>query len=114
MTETTEFNFEAEMEIRRRLLRHLIANWNDDLVRTATDGFEELLSDAHEEMLENLLSPLIEWSDFWPNRMAAEILNLSLDDEYDCRELLDRFEGQEQQADSNTDSSKSNWRDEGF
>lgn len=102
------------MELRRRLLHHLIANWNEDLVHTATDGFRDLLFDAHDEMLEELLKPLIEWSDFWPHRMAAEILNLNLDDEYDSRELLDLFEGRTQRTSPDTESLKSDWKDEGF
>jgi hypothetical protein len=113
MTETPEFNFEAEMELRRRLAQHL-ANWNENLVRTATGGFRDLLFNAHDELLEELLKPLIEWSDFWSHRMAAEILNLNLDDEYDCGELLDLFERQAEGSDSDVGSARASWKQDGF
>ncbi len=114
MTTSPEYNFEAQMELRRRLMRHLIANWNEDLVHTATDGFQDLLSDAHDELLEELLKPLFELSDFWPHRMAAEVLGLDVDEEYNCRDLLSLFEGRTEGPDSGDGATETNWKEDGF
>ncbi|KAA5538602.1 hypothetical protein FYK55_27330 [Roseiconus nitratireducens] len=92
MMTTTEDRFEHELELRRRLMRHLIANWNGELVQTVTDGFRDLLLDAHDELLSELLKPLFEWSGYWPQRMAAEVLGLDVDEEYELGELLANFE----------------------
>lgn len=83
------------MEMRRRLMRHVLDNWSESIAVTAKDGFGDLLADAHEEMAEELLWPIFSWSNYWPERMAAEILDLSTDDEYECSELLELFEARE-------------------
>lgn len=113
MTSPIEQGLEAEMELRRRLLRHLIANWDEALIHTATDGFQDLLFDAHDGMLEALLQPLVEWPDFWPQRMAAEVLGLDLDEEYDTRELLDLFDRRTEVSGPEA-SSESSWKEAGF
>ena len=85
----------------------------DSMVNTAADAFQELLEDAHEEMVEELLRPIFNWSEFWSKRLATEILDLPADEEYDWEELLEGFEAREQQEDTK-DSGRANWTKEGF
>ena len=93
----TEGEADREVEIRRRLLQHIVRHWDDSIEDTAEDGFSELLHDAHEELLEELLAPLFANSTFWPQRMAAEILKLPTEDEYELADLLERFENLERE-----------------
>ena len=83
MTDTTNDWWEREQARRHRLLRHVMRHLSDSEIATATDAFRDLLADAHEEMVEALLLPLFNWSDFWPKRLAAEMLGLPTDDEYE-------------------------------
>src|SRR5688572_28018280 len=110
MTESLQQRFEADMELRRRLIGHLVVNWNEELVHTATDSFADLLVDADNEMLEALLKPLVVWSDYWPQRMAAEVLGLDLDEEYDCRELFELFERNARGSEPDKGKAKVNWK----
>ena len=86
---------------RHRLLRHVKTHLGADQVATAVDGYRELLANAHEEMVEEMLLPIFDWSDYWPKRLAAEMLGLSTDDEYEWEELVEAFEAREGQDLSN-------------
>ena len=92
--------FERQRDLQRQLLAHVVQGLNEAATRTASDAFSELLCDAHEEMAKELLAPIFEWSDFWPQRIAAELLGLP-DDEYTSEELLREFE-QRELADAET------------
>ena len=102
-----------EQELRHRLLGYVKQHLTDSMVNTAADAFQDLLADAHEEMIEELLRPIFDWSDFWPKRLATEILNLPTDEEYEWEELLEGFETREQQENSKG-SEQPNWTKEGF
>ena len=97
MTDTTHDWWEREQVRRHRLLRHVKTHLGADQVETAVNGYRELLEDAHEEMVEEMLLPIFNWSDWWPKRLAAEMLGLPTD-EYDWEELVDAFEAREGQA----------------
>lgn len=112
-TNTRDDWWAREQEMRHRLLGHVKQHLTDSMVNTATDAFQGLLVDAHEEMVEELLRPIFEWSDFWPKRLATEILDLPTDEEYEWEELLEGFEAREQQEDTKA-SGQSNWTKEGF
>jgi len=113
MNDTGNEWWEREQALRHRLLGHVKANLSDSACDTAADAFSDLLHDAHEEMVEELLSPIFEWSDYWPKLLAAEILGLSTDDEYDWEELLDAFEARERHE-RPEQSEQANWSKEGF
>ena len=83
--------FERELEMRRQVLMRVVKSLDDASIRTASDALRDLLEDASEEMAMELLGPIFEWSEFWPQQIAAELLGLP-DDEYTCAELLDEFE----------------------
>lgn len=97
MTDTTNDWWEREKVRRRRLLHHVSTHLSDSQNVTAADAFEDLLADAYGEMVEELLLPIFNWSDFWPKRLAAEILGLPTDDEYEWEELVDAFEARERE-----------------
>ena len=91
--------------MRNRVIGHVKQNLTEWMVHTAadalhdllSDAFDDLLTNAHEEMVEDLLLPIFNWSDYWPKRIAADILGLPNDDEeYEWEELLENFEAQEQ------------------
>ena len=117
MTETATIatgggsEFERQCDLQRQLLAHVVQSLNPAATRSASDALSELLCDAHEEMAKQLLAPIFEWSDFWPQRIAAELLGLSTDDEYTSEELLKEFEKREL-ADSQ--NKPANWSQEGF
>ena len=102
-----------EQELRHRLLGYVKQHLTDSTVSTAADAFQDLLADAHEEMVEELLRPIFNRSEFWPKRLATEILDLPTDEEYEWEELLEGFEAREQQEDTK-DSGRANWMKEGF
>lgn len=107
MTDTTNDWREREEALRHRLLRHVKQHLSDSEIVTATDAFSDLLADAHGEMVEELLLPIFNLSDFWPKRLATEILGLPTDEEYDWEELVDAFEARDRQD-------RPNWLKEGF
>ena len=113
MTDPTDDWRAREQEMRHRLLGHVKQHLTDSMVNTAADAFQEILEDAHEEMVEELLRPIFNRSEFWPKRLATEILDLPTDEEYEWEELLEGFESQEQQENSNG-SEQPNWMKEGF
>tara|TARA_R110002049_G_scaffold215606_1_gene387053 strand:+ start:13193 stop:13795 length:603 start_codon:yes stop_codon:yes gene_type:complete len=83
---------QRHVTIKQRLLRFVAVNLNDVAIHTASGALSDMLYDAHEEMAVDLLEPIFERSDFWPQRIAAELLGLSTDVEYDCEELVREFE----------------------
>ena len=102
---------ERQCDLKRQLLAHVVQSLNRVGTHTASDALSELLCEAHEEMAKELLTPIFELSDFWPQRIAAEILGLSTDEEYTHEELLREFE-QRELADSQ--NKPANWSQEGF
>ena len=113
MTDTTDNSMAREQAMRHRLLGHVNLHLDDSVIHIAAEAFEELLADGHEEMCEELLLPIFKWSDFWPKRLATEILGLSTDEEYDWEELLEGFEARERRM-SSEQPEKSHWKEEGF
>lgn len=113
MTDTTNDWWEREKVRRRRLLHHVSTHLSDSAIVTATDAFSDLLADAPGEMVEELLLPIFDWSDWWPKRLAAEMLGLSTDDEYEWEELVDAFEARERQ-DLPKQSEQAKWLKEGL
>ncbi len=95
MTNATNDWRAREQELRNRVLGHVKQKLTDSAVHTAGDAFHDLLANAHDEMVEDLLRPIFDWSDYWPKRLAAEMLNLPADEEFGWEELLDHFEAQE-------------------
>ena len=95
---------ERQCDLKRQLLAHVVQSLNPAATRSASDALSELLCDAPEEMAKQLLAPIFEWSDFWPQQIAAELLGLSTDDEYTSEELLKEFEKRElADAETHTD-----------
>jgi hypothetical protein len=88
-------------------------HFGDAQVHTAADGFRDLLADTPTEMAEDLLLPIVNWSDFWPKRFAVEIVGLPEDEEYEWEELLDGFESRERRGRPGP-SEPTNWRKAGF
>ena len=107
MTHTTNGRWEREQARRHCLLHHVKQHLSDSEIVTATDAFSDLLTDADEGVVEELLLPIFNLSDFWPKRLATEILGLPTDEEYDWEELVDAFEARERQD-------RPNWLKEGF
>ena len=107
MTDTTNDRREREEALRHRLLHQVKVHLSDSEIDTAADALRDLLTDADEGMVEELLLPIFNWSDFWPKRLATEILGLPTDEEYDWEELVDAFEARERQD-------RPNWLKEGF
>ena len=97
MNDTTNDRWEREQARRHRLLHHVKQHLSDSEIETATDALRDLLTDADGEMVEELLLPIFKWSDFWPKRLATEILGLPTDDEYEWEELVDAFEARDRQ-----------------
>lgn len=113
MNETEGDRQVREQLLRHRLLRYVTLHLSESQVDTAADGFRELLAGAHEELVEEMLCPIFNWSEFWPKCLAAEILGLSEDEEYEWEELVDAFDAREQQ-DLPKQSEKTEWLKEGF
>ena len=53
-------------EAKRRLLRYVAQQFTENTCSTAADAMSGLLSDAPVEVTEELLRPIFELSDFWP------------------------------------------------
>ena len=105
----------TQQEMRRRLLHHVVQDLDESVIRTAVDGLSDLLSlPLCDEMVEELLSPIFNWSDFWPQYMAKQILGLPPDDEYGWEELLERFEAREGVESRSDQADEPNWTVEGF
>ncbi|MAX38803.1 MAG: hypothetical protein CME33_19775 [Gimesia sp.] len=83
---------QRHVTIKQRLLRYVAVNLNEVATHTASDALSDMLYDAHEQMAVDLLEPIFERSEFWTQRIAAELLGLSTDVEYDCEELVKEFE----------------------
>ncbi len=81
----------SDHELRQRLLPCVVNNLNEHVIHTALDAVRELLTDVP-EVAEQVLRPIFEWSEFWPNAMAREALGLPMDQDFETNELLERFE----------------------
>ena len=102
--------FEEEHELRKRLLPHVVNNLNEHVIHTAVDALRDLLTDVP-EIAEEVLGPIFERSEFWPNAIAKEALGLPMSDDFDTDELLERFELPEKTV---KDTPKVDWIEEGF
>jgi hypothetical protein len=77
VTDTTGNSLAREQELRHCVLAHRKLDLNDSVADSAADAYHDLLADAHEEMIEDLLRPVFNWSDFWPKRPTAGLPVLS-------------------------------------
>ncbi|APZ93289.1 hypothetical protein Fuma_02906 [Fuerstiella marisgermanici] len=102
--------FEQEHELRMRMLPHIVNNLNEHVIHTAVDALRELLTDLP-EIAEEVLVPIFEWSEFWPNAMAKEALGLPMDQDFDTDELLECFELPDRTSEGKP---KVDWIKEGF
>lgn len=102
-----------ETELSRRLLRHIARNLDDSVTPIAVEGLDYLLNHSDEDLIEELLRPIFEWSDYFPQKMAAAILGLPLDSHHDLNDLLDEFERREG-ATAESPGGKPNWIREGL
>jgi hypothetical protein len=91
-----EIERERELKIKRDLFLYVMASLDRDAIRTACDALSDLLCNADEQMEDELLWPIFEWSDFWPQRIGAQVLGLPTDEGYTCEELLREFQQREQ------------------
>ena len=87
----TDSHLEQEPDVSARLLRHIVANLDEELIATAMDALRHFLTCAP-EYAEFVMAPMFDLSEYWPQTMAAQLLGLPLDQEYDPDELLDRLE----------------------
>lgn len=101
------------LTVKQRLLRYVAVNINEVATHTASDALSDMLYDAHEEMAVDLLEPLFERSDFWTQRIAAELLGLPTDVEYDCEELVREFEHRDR-IDERMKDERVDWLREGL
>lgn len=81
-----------DTELRRRLLGHIICRMDENMIEIACEAMEFMLSDANFDLSAELLQPMFANSDYWPCRMAAELLDLDSDEEYDDHELVAMFD----------------------
>jgi len=75
---TKDDGAERHMTAKRRLLRFVAHDFTEN---TCADAVSGLLPDEPEDMAEDLLRPIFELSDIWPEFMAKEIFGLNEDDE---------------------------------
>lgn len=91
-----EMESERDLRIKRGLFLYVMASLDRVAIRTACDALSDLLCDADEQMEDELLWPIFEWSDFWPQRLGAHVLGLPTDEGYTCEELLREFQQREE------------------
>lgn len=101
-----------EAQIRLRLLSHVLRRMSDELKQSAGDALKALLSEASEEMKEELLRPIFKCSESWSEHMAKRALGLPPDGEHSAHDLLKRFDAREQR--DRLALRKPNWSDEGL
>jgi hypothetical protein len=88
---------------------HVIRFDEESLGCMVADAVRDLVTFSDEEMLEDLIWPIFYYSGYWIQRMAAEILDLPVGDEYELADLLRRLEEREGNG-----SVKPNWAEDGF
>lgn len=110
----TEQGIDHEVELRKRLLARVVQHMTEDVIRIAASAISDLLLDAHDELAHDLLAPLFERSEYWPEQMAKQVLNLDEDYEYSCDELLAEFERREMGTMQDEDGADDAWIKEGF
>jgi len=91
----TEQQSISGIALRKRLLARVVQHRTEDVVHIAADALSDLLCDADDELTYVLLEPIFEYSNYWPDQMAKQVLELDDDQEYTCDELLAEFERRE-------------------
>jgi hypothetical protein len=86
-----EAESEAQMPIRRRLLSIVAEHMTEGAIRIAEHAIRDLLLEAP-EITKDLLTPIFEWSDYWPEMVAKEILGLPADEDYRLDEVIEMFQ----------------------
>jgi hypothetical protein len=83
-------NFEAEVEKRRRLLHCVAERLNDGVIYSAQEALRDLLND-NPHLAKELLLPIFECSEFWPETMAKEALGIDANEDFEIEELIEKF-----------------------
>lgn len=83
-------NFEAVVEKRRRLLSCVAEHLNDGVIYAAQRAMSDLLND-NPQRAEELLLPIFERSEFWPETMAKKALGIDTNKDFDIDELMEKF-----------------------
>ena len=109
----TEDGITHEIALRKRLLARLVQYRTEEGVRIASDALSDLLYDADDEMAHDLLEPVFDYSNFWPEQLAKQVLGLDDDHEYSCDELLAEFERREL-GNAGVEGVSDAWIKEGF
>ena len=103
-------HFLEDDPIRRAILEHVIHHDTESLQMIVADAASDVVSFADSEMLEDLIWPIFYYSSYCIQRMSAQILGLSEEEEHDLQKLLDLFEERKRARASGV----SNWREDGF
>jgi len=103
----------ADDPIRRSILSHVIQHDTEALCYMVSDAAVDLVPIADEEMLEDIIWPFFYYSSYSIKRMAAEILGLPVEEDYELPDLLRRLEVREVNE-PNELPAGSNWTKEGF
>ncbi|QDU94122.1 hypothetical protein [Lignipirellula cremea] len=109
----TERGITREIALRKRLLARIVQLRTKVVIRIATQALSDLLFDAHDEMAHDLLAPLFDCSEYWPEQLAKQVLGLNEDHEYSCDELLAEFERKEFDL-AECEEEPNAWTNEGF
>ena len=83
-------NVNIETEKRRRLLSCVAEHLNDGVIYAAQRAMSDLLND-NPHLAEELLLPIFDCSEFWPETMAKEALRIDTNEDFDIDELLEKF-----------------------
>ena len=103
----------ADDPVRRSILAHVIQHDTEALGYMVSDAAIDLVPHADQEMLEDLIWPFFYYSGSSIKRMAAEILGLPVEDDYELSDLLRRLN--ERATNQTRDESvRSDWSKEGF
>jgi len=94
-TTMTEHGITYEIALRKRLLARIVQYRSVEVLRIASDALSDLLCDAADEMAHELLEPIFDYSDFWPDQLAKQVLGLDDDPVYTSDELLAECERRE-------------------
>lgn len=109
----TEHGITYEIALRKRLLARIVQHRSVEVLHIASDALSDLLCDADDEMAHDLLEPIFDYSDFWPDQLAKQVLGLDDDQVYTCEELLAEFE-QRELGKAGTEDVCDAWVKEGF